>query len=97
MLEIHEPVRLTIVVEATPEVLRHTLERDAYLDRLVRGRWLYLAALHPIERRLFEIDERGAHPRIVEDPLPVVRGASRAHYAGHAEHLPFVRIDTEVA
>ncbi|HEX8789728.1 MAG TPA: putative inorganic carbon transporter subunit DabA [Polyangiaceae bacterium] len=97
MLEIHEPVRLTILVEATPEVLRRAVERDAYLGRLVRGRWLYLAALHPTERRLFEIDDAGEHPYAVEEPLPVVRGPSRTHYAGHAEHLPFVRIEPEVA
>jgi uncharacterized protein YbcC (UPF0753/DUF2309 family) len=97
MLEIHEPVRLSIVVEARPEVLRRAVERDAYLGRLVRGRWLHLAALHPTERRLFEIDESGARPYAAEDPLPVVRGPSRAHYAGHAEHLPFVRIEAEVA
>lgn len=98
MLEIHEPVRLSIVVEATPEVLRRAVERDAYLGRLVRGGWLYLAALHPTERTLFEIDGTGARAYSAEDPLPVVRGSSRAHYAGHAEHLPFVRIEAaEVA
>lgn len=97
MLEIHEPVRLSIVVEAVPEVLRRAVERDAYLGRLVRGGWLYLAALHPGERRLFEIDEAGAHPYATEAELPVVRGSSRTHYEGHAEHLPFVRIETEVA
>ncbi len=97
MLEIHEPVRLSIVVETTPEVLREVVERDAYLGRLVRGRWLSLAALHPTDRRLFIVDEAGAHPYDAEEPLPVVRGPSRTHYAGHAEHLPFVRIDAEVA
>lgn len=97
MLEIHEPVRLTIVVEATPEMLREVLAGDPYLGRLVRGRWLYLAGLHPTERTLFEIAGAEARPYRAEDPLPVVRGPSRTHYAGHAEHLPFVRIEAEVA
>jgi uncharacterized protein YbcC (UPF0753/DUF2309 family) len=97
MLEIHEPVRLSTVVEATPEVLRRAVERNEYLGRLVRGGWLFLAALHPTDRRLYEIDGTGARPYAAEDPLPVVRGSSRSHYAGHAEHLPFVRIEAEVA
>src|SRR5262249_29799809 len=55
MLEIHEPVRLALAVEATPEVMARVLAEDALLARLVRGRWLHLAALHPTEQRLFEI------------------------------------------
>jgi uncharacterized protein YbcC (UPF0753/DUF2309 family) len=93
MLEIHEPVRLVLAVEAEPETLRRVMEQDAYLSRLVRGRWLFLAALHPREQRLFEIDADGVRPYEREEPVPVVRGPSREHYAGRSEHLAFVRVE----
>jgi uncharacterized protein YbcC (UPF0753/DUF2309 family) len=93
MLEIHEPVRLTLAVEAEPETLRRVLEQDAYLSRLVRSRWLFLAALHPREKRLFEIGADGVRPYEREEIVPVVRGPSREHYAGRAEHLAFVQLE----
>ena len=93
MLEIHEPVRLALAVEAKPETVRRMLAQDETLARLVRGGWLYLAALHPDDARLFEVDHTGAHSYTAERNLPVVRGFSRAHYAGRSEHLPFVEID----
>ena len=93
MLEIHEPVRLTLVVEAEPETLRRVIEQDEYLSRLVGGGWLFLAALHPSEERLYEIGRAGTHRYAPEDEVPVVKGPSREHYAGRSEHLAFVRIE----
>jgi uncharacterized protein YbcC (UPF0753/DUF2309 family) len=93
MLEIHEPVRLAIAVEAKPEVLARLLERDEALARLVRGRWIFLAALDPDAPRLVEIDASGARAYAAEAPVLVVAGASRAHYAGRRGHLPFARIE----
>ncbi len=96
MLEIHEPVRLTVAVEATPEVVMRLLERDPGLARLVAKRWLFLAALHPEDGRLFEIDVSGPRPYAPEQ-APVVRVSSRAHYAGRGGHLPFACIDARAA
>lgn len=92
MLEIHEPVRLTIAVETAPELLLRILERDDKLRRLVHNRWIFLASLDPGTRALFEIDSAGAHRYAPAHPLKVVHGTSVKHYRGHHEHLPFVRI-----
>jgi uncharacterized protein len=92
MLEIHEPVRLTIVVEARPAVLRHVLQRDSFLRDQVRHGWIVLAALDPEGETLYELTEDDAHLHVVEHALGVVRGTSGDHYRGRSGHLPFVRI-----
>jgi hypothetical protein len=69
------------------------MQQDEYLSRLVSGRWLFLAALHPREQRLFEIGRAGGNPYAAEETVPVVKGPSREHYAGRSEHLAFVRVE----
>ena len=94
MLEIHEPVRLTIVVETTPDVLQRILKQDGDLRRLVDNRWIYLASLDPQSSILFEIDKVGARRYAPEHPLKVVVGSSETHYRGRRGHLPFARIES---
>lgn len=47
MVEIHEPVRLLIVVEAPPDLLRRIVGQNHDLARLVQNRWIQLAAWRP--------------------------------------------------
>jgi uncharacterized protein YbcC (UPF0753/DUF2309 family) len=93
MLEIHEPVRLAIVVETTPDVLLRILDQDAGLRRLVDNRWILLASLDPRSDALFEIDAAGVRRYAPEHPLKVVVGSSQTHYRGRRGHLMFARID----
>ena len=82
MVEIHEPVRLTIVVEAGPDRVRQAVEADPAIARLVRNRWLWLASLDPDSSRLWEVAADGAMPYQPERPLPGVAGGSAAWYRG---------------
>lgn len=97
MLEIHEPVRLSVVVETSTESLQRLLQQDDDLRRLVHNRWLFIAALDPDSRRLEQIDADGATPHTPQQPQRRVRGPSRAHYGGQRDHLPFVSIDSDGA
>src|SRR5947199_10696433 len=47
MVEIHEPARLAIIVEGTPDRVRRVVLNNAAIERLVRHRWIWLACLHP--------------------------------------------------
>lgn len=47
MVEIHEPMRLLVVVEQTPEVLGAILERQPALQELVGNEWIILASKSP--------------------------------------------------
>lgn len=47
MVEIHEPMRLLVVVEQTTEVLTAILKRQPPLQELINNGWILLAAKHP--------------------------------------------------
>jgi uncharacterized protein YbcC (UPF0753/DUF2309 family) len=95
MVEIHEPVRLLIVVETTPDVMLRLLARDEAMGRLVRNAWVHLAVLDPHSSRI-ELFECGAffpyRPRA--DGLPSV-ASSVDWYRGWRDHLEFAEIIAE--
>ena len=47
MVEIHEPMRLLVVVEQTPAVLTAILQRQPPLQELINNEWIILAAKSP--------------------------------------------------
>lgn len=47
MIEIHEAMRLQVIVEATPEILTAIYQRQPSLRELIGGAWLHLTAIHP--------------------------------------------------
>ncbi|HEY0137526.1 MAG TPA: putative inorganic carbon transporter subunit DabA, partial [Nannocystis sp.] len=93
MTEIHEPVRLHLVVEATPEMLTQVCERQPGVAELVMGEWVRLAAVHPETRQIFTFDARhGFTPYTPQNPtLPSV-SRSRDWYAGHDGFLAPIRV-----
>jgi uncharacterized protein YbcC (UPF0753/DUF2309 family) len=92
MVEIHEPTRLTIVVEDTPERVRRVVDGNAAIDELVRNRWIWLACLDPESGALWELRTTGFVPRASEQPLALVVGDSSAWYQGRRGFLPPVAI-----
>ncbi len=47
MVEVHEPIRLQLVVEATPAVLEAVLDRAPTIGELCRNQWVHLIAIDP--------------------------------------------------
>lgn len=47
MIEIHEPMRLLVVIEATTEVLTAIVERQPPLQELIFNEWIVVASLDP--------------------------------------------------
>jgi uncharacterized protein YbcC (UPF0753/DUF2309 family) len=95
MVEIHEPVRLLIVVETKADVMLRLLTREEAMGRLVRNRWVQMAVLDPHSSRI-ELFECGAFfpyvPRA--DRLPSA-GSSVDWYRGWRDHLEFAEIVPE--
>ena len=58
MVEIHEPVRLQILVEAKTEVLGEIYGRQESIQELVGGGWVLLSAIDPDSGEI-SIFERG--------------------------------------
>jgi uncharacterized protein YbcC (UPF0753/DUF2309 family) len=92
MVEIHEPSRLAIVVEAPPDRLLRVVQGNPAIERLVRNRWIWIACLDPESGRLAELRAPGFVEHASEHPLAVVSGGSTAWYQGKRGFLPPVAI-----
>jgi uncharacterized protein YbcC (UPF0753/DUF2309 family) len=92
MVEIHEPVRLLFVIEATPNALLSIMERDESIDKLVRGGWVQLATLDPStsELHLFCDGKFQLYASEFEE-LPVVQ-CSLDWYRGWRDHLGYASV-----
>ena len=92
MVEIHEPARLAIVVEATRDRLQRIVDSNPAIERLVRHRWLWLACFEAGAGTLWELRSTGFVAHAPEHVLPVVEGHSAAWYQGKRGFLPPVAI-----
>ncbi len=87
MIEIHEAMRLQVVVEATTETLTEIYTRQPPLQELIGNGWLLVSAMDPDSGALSVFDPRqGFLPwQGKRNPLPRVK-ESRAWYEG--QHGP---------
>jgi uncharacterized protein YbcC (UPF0753/DUF2309 family) len=92
MVEIHEPTRLTIVVETIPDRLRRVVQANAAIEQLVRNRWIWLACLDVDSGTLWEWQTGAFVQHTAEHALRVVTGESAAWYQGKRGFLPPVAI-----
>jgi uncharacterized protein YbcC (UPF0753/DUF2309 family) len=88
MVEIHEPTRLALIVEAPRQRLLRVLDGNADIERLVRERWIWLACLDAESGVLWELRRDGYTRHTPEHPLPTVADSSSAWYQGKRGFLP---------
>ena len=95
MVEIHEPVRLLIVIDAPQDRILAAAERIPAVKQLVINRWVQLAAWDP-DGETMAVFENGRfvpfQPEMAQ--IPVVPG-SADWYSGHRGHLPPARVTRE--
>ena len=88
MIEIHEPMRLQLVVEATTETLTEIYMRQPSIQELVGNGWILLSAKDPESEVISTFDpDRGWEVwQDTEKPLLTVDQSSD-WYAGNYDHL----------
>lgn len=96
MVEIHEPVRLLIIIESRPEILLRIMDRNPGIAQLVRNSWVHLAVLSP-DAPALQIYRDGAFT----DYFPVTERLPRAvssvdWYRGSRDHLSFAAISNSL-
>ncbi len=94
MIEVHEPMRLQVIVEAETRVLSAIYHRQAPLRELIGNGWLLLSAKDPNGPAIHVFDPARGWDRWTGRlvPLPAVARSSD-HYAGAMEPLPPVLIE----
>jgi uncharacterized protein YbcC (UPF0753/DUF2309 family) len=92
MIEIHEALRLLIVVEATPARLLEIAGRQPEVRELVVNRWVQLVALDPESGAMQVFTDRGFEP-FTPGSAPLAQHAtSFAAFRGQREFIPPSRI-----
>jgi uncharacterized protein YbcC (UPF0753/DUF2309 family) len=97
MVELHEPMRLLLVVEATPASLLAVAGRQAEVRELVVNGWVQLVSLDPRTGAL-QVFSDGAFVPYTPAPvtLPRVR-RSVEHHGRRREHLPPALVEAALA
>jgi uncharacterized protein len=80
MIEVHDPVRLMVIVEHFPEVLLKVIQKQAEVYEWYINEWIHIVAVHPETRDLFVFKEGEFipyHPlqkktKVVSDVTPFI-------------------------
>ncbi len=92
MIEIHEPMRLLTIVEATPETLLAIAARQPAVGRLVANEWIQLVSLDPHSGAMAVFSQGRFEPyELGRSPLVQVRQYSDG-YGGRSGHLGPMRL-----
>lgn len=89
MVEVHEPIRLLMIVEQTEEVLLSVLARLPAVKAMVTEEWIRVAALHPERGEISFLSADGTFEPPIREPLAPLPEVllSAEYYEGHREHL----------
>ena len=92
MVEIHEPTRLSIVIEGAPDRVARVVNDNLPIAQLVRNRWIWLACLDAESGALWEFRSTGFVQHTPKHPLATVTGDSASWYQGKRGFLSPVAI-----
>jgi uncharacterized protein YbcC (UPF0753/DUF2309 family) len=91
-VEIHEPVRLLFVIEATPETMFKIMEDDKVVGRILKNGWSQLAILNPNSNELKLFQDGAFHIYQPENSVLPRAESSIDWYRGWRDHLEFAAI-----
>ncbi|MBY0516317.1 MAG: DUF2309 domain-containing protein [Bacteriovoracaceae bacterium] len=95
MVEIHEPVRNTIVVEAEPEVVERLINAHGRMKRMTHNEWIHFAIIHPVTGEMSLFKDGGFKP-YKPLSLDLARTISSKIYAPHRSGpLPFAVVSEQ--
>lgn len=73
MIEVHDPIRLMMIVEHKPEVVLKTIKRSPALYEWFANEWVHLTVVHPVNGKLYTLrDGKFAPYEPITQDLPVV-------------------------
>ncbi len=53
MIEVHDPVRLMVIVEHQPEIVLKAIQSSPEVFEWYKNEWVHIVALHPIEQQFY--------------------------------------------
>jgi len=96
MIEIHEAMRLQVLVETSTEILTEIYQRQPELRELIGNGWILLLAKPPEENAVYVFDPDKGWLLWEGDQFKMKRvNCSKQCYSGSREHLPPILIRPE--
>jgi uncharacterized protein len=92
MVEIHEPMRILAVIEATVETMEAIMKENATINRLVSNRWIQLALLDPESKEISLFRNQRFEGYSPESTALSECASSYDWYRQKSEHLPFASV-----
>ncbi len=92
MVEIHEPVRLLFVIEATTEVLLSIIARNQAVNSMVVHQWIQLAVIDPQSSQVSTYHDGAFETYVSNGGALPVSVSSKDWYSGWREPLEFAEI-----
>lgn len=91
-VEVHEPVRVILVIEAKLTAVEHAMSQHAEVNQIICNEWVRIATIDP-DIGIIHFYSQGAFHTNDPEPgrLPMVTN-SREWYAGHMGHLPHAKL-----
>ena len=92
MVEIHEPVRLLIIINCTLEQLKTVIASDPAVKRMVSGQWVRIACWDEAQSNFWDLAPNGEFvERIANSPTPLI--SNLKEYIGNNKgNLDFARL-----
>jgi uncharacterized protein len=92
-VDIHEPVRLLFIIEATTTTLMKLLDQNSTLRNIFRNHWSHLATIDPYTNQMYRFSKDRFVLFQPEEPETFPTALqSQDWYQGKREHLPFALI-----
>jgi uncharacterized protein YbcC (UPF0753/DUF2309 family) len=91
-VEIHEPVRLLIVIETSPLAMLQIMKRNPLVGRILRNSWVQLAVIDPGSSEILVYRDQKFHLYKPESEKLPQAPTSIGWYRGCRQHLEFAEI-----
>jgi uncharacterized protein YbcC (UPF0753/DUF2309 family) len=92
MIEVHDPMRLLVIVEHFPEVVLKTIQTNPATYEWFLNSWVNIVAFHPTEKQFYLFANGAFTPYdLPQEPLAHVEDAMK-FVTSEFENLPVVEL-----
>jgi len=97
MVEVHDPLRLMVLVEHYPEVVLATIQRNASTYEWFQNKWVYLTVIHPETRQFHQFNLGAFHDlELVNEEIKTMKNMDMI-FSTATENLPVSLIEKRLS
>lgn len=95
MVEIHEPIRNTFIVETTEDVIYRIMEKNPRVSNIIKNQWVFFSLIDPQTHEMKVYTSKGFVP-FTPTKLSLQKiSRSKVHFENQNKSLDFVQISKE--